>query len=136
MKIRLPNGKLRDQQVCYEHERKFCSICTMFGHKTDACNVKNHVAEWSQAVHPVAKRNMAGNVQQTGQNSGRTQAGATGKTGLKQGTSQEKLRMTPHSLKGLGKLRGRVWLRDKGWRCNWPTMYLLQITTSKAATAE
>ncbi|KAI3467943.1 hypothetical protein Pfo_024606, partial [Paulownia fortunei] len=37
--IQLPNGRIRDQQVDYEYEPKYCAGCKVLGHHTDACNV-------------------------------------------------------------------------------------------------
>ncbi|XP_022857248.1 uncharacterized protein LOC111378308 [Olea europaea var. sylvestris] len=41
-KIRLPNGILREQEIIFEHEPKFCGSCKVFGHSTLGCNYNKH----------------------------------------------------------------------------------------------
>ncbi|XP_022843290.1 uncharacterized protein LOC111366827 [Olea europaea var. sylvestris] len=41
----LPNGKLREQGVYFEHVPKYCNTCKMFGHPTLGCNVNRQHAD-------------------------------------------------------------------------------------------
>ncbi|XP_022842019.1 uncharacterized protein LOC111365714 [Olea europaea var. sylvestris] len=38
VKIRLPNGILREKEILFEHEPKFCGSCKVFGHSNLGCN--------------------------------------------------------------------------------------------------
>lgn len=38
VQMKLPTGKVRDQDVNYEHKAKFCSTCKFFGHNKFGCN--------------------------------------------------------------------------------------------------
>lgn len=40
VKIKLPNGNLREQEVHFGHEPKFCSTYKVFGHSTLGCEKK------------------------------------------------------------------------------------------------
>ncbi|XP_022889266.1 uncharacterized protein LOC111404733 [Olea europaea var. sylvestris] len=41
VKIRLPNGTLKEQEIVYEHEPKICGSCKVFGHTPLGCNIKH-----------------------------------------------------------------------------------------------
>lgn len=45
VKIKLPNGKLREQEIIFEHEPKFCGSCKVFGHTTHGCTYKKYAAK-------------------------------------------------------------------------------------------
>ncbi|XP_022878006.1 uncharacterized protein LOC111395991 [Olea europaea var. sylvestris] len=44
VKIRLPNGSLREQDILFEHEPKFCGSCKVFGHSSLGCKYNKNTA--------------------------------------------------------------------------------------------
>ncbi|KAK6146495.1 hypothetical protein DH2020_020364 [Rehmannia glutinosa] len=60
LRIRLPSGKRRMQQVLYEHEPKFCTKCKEIGHSTQGCTKKNKAAD-RQPFKPRVRKPVAQN---------------------------------------------------------------------------
>ncbi|KAK6162507.1 hypothetical protein DH2020_002348 [Rehmannia glutinosa] len=60
LRIRLPSGKRRMQQVLYEHEPKFCTKCKEIGHSTQGCTKENKAAD-RQPFKPRVRKLVAQN---------------------------------------------------------------------------
>ncbi|XP_052206780.1 uncharacterized protein LOC127811107 [Diospyros lotus] len=59
VRMKFPSGKVREQQVLYEFEPKYCSACKVFGHSITGCRFKKDVCpandKGAQAVGVVDK---------------------------------------------------------------------------------
>ncbi|KAI3463914.1 hypothetical protein Pfo_020577 [Paulownia fortunei] len=53
IKIKLPNGKIREQQVQFEFELKFCEKCKMLGHSTEAWTVRDKPSAGTAGHDPI-----------------------------------------------------------------------------------